>query len=66
MDGEPVSARYPLSWLDGLGRAYPLVWLRNQRQFDVELWVDGVFVGYVPHRAYDVEADYDEAARLSA
>ena len=66
VDGRPESARPVLSWVDGLGRRHPLVWLRGERVYDVELWLDGVFVGYVPDRSGDLEAAYADAERLTA
>ncbi len=66
VDGRPVAAHPRLSWLDGLGRHHPLVWLRGERMYDVELWLGGVFVGYVPGRTGDVEAAYEDAERRSA
>jgi hypothetical protein len=65
LDGTPTSAR-PVSWLDGIHQPYPLVWLRRERQYDVELWVGGQLVGYVPGPDPQVEAAYEEAERRIA
>lgn len=65
IDGTPTSVR-PVSWLDGIHQPYPLVWLRRERQYDVELWVGGELVGYVPGPDPQVEAAYDEAERRIA
>lgn len=54
-----------LSWVYGLGR-HPLVWLRGERMYDVELWIDGTFLGYVPGHSGDLEAAYEAAERRSA
>lgn len=66
VDGHPLSAHPVLSWVDGLGRRHPLVWLRGERVYDVELWLDGAFVGYVPGHDGDVEAAYAAAERKIA
>lgn len=66
VDGRPLGAQPRLSWVDGLGRRHPLVWLRGERMYDVELWLDGTFVGYVPRRDGDLEADYEDAERRIA
>lgn len=66
VDGKPVSVRPTLSWVDGLGRRHPLVWLRGERVYDAELWLDGAFVGYVPGHDGEVEAAYADAERKSA
>lgn len=66
VDGRPVSAHPILSWVDGLGRQHLLVWLRGERVYDVELWLDDTFVGYVPGRDGDVEAAYADAERQIA
>ena len=65
IDGAPTSAR-PVSWVDGLDQPHPLVWLSRERQYDVELWVSGELVGYVPGADPAVEAAYDEAERRIA
>ena len=66
VDGRPISAHPILSWVDGLGRRHLLVWLRGERVYDVELWLDGVFVGYVPGHSGDIEAAYADAERRIA
>lgn len=66
VDGRPVDSRPILSWVDALGSRHPLVWLRGERVYDVELWLGEVFVGYVPGFSGDVEAAYDDAERLIA
>ncbi len=66
VDGRRLSAHPRLSWLDGLGRHHPLVWLRGERMYDVELWLDGAFIGYVPGHSGDLEAAYEAAERRSA
>jgi hypothetical protein len=66
VDGRPLGPHPRLSWVDGLGRRHPLVWLRGERMYDVELWVGDTFVGYVPGRNGDVEADYEDAERRTA
>jgi hypothetical protein len=55
-----------VSWLDGIHQPHPLVWLSRERQYDVELWVGGELVGYVPGPDPDVEAAYDDAERRIA
>lgn len=60
VDGCPAPAR-PVSWLDGIHQPHLLVWLEHRRQYDVELWLEGELVGYVPGPAPEVEAAYDEA-----
>jgi hypothetical protein len=65
IDGVRASAR-AVSWLDGIHRPYPLVWLSRRRQYDVELWVGGELVGYVPGRNAEVDAAYEEAERRIA
>jgi hypothetical protein len=66
VDGRHLGPRPRLSWVDGVGRRHPLVWLRGERMYDVELWLDGTFVGYVPDRTFDIEADYEDAERRIA
>lgn len=66
VDGRPLTRRSPLSWVHGIGRPHPLVWLRHERQYDVELWFADELVGYVPRRSPDTEAAYEAAERLSA
>jgi len=61
-----TQAARPVSWLDGIHRPYPLVWRSRQRQYDVELWVGGELVGYVPGPDADVEAAYEDAERRIA
>lgn len=65
IDGRPTPSR-PVSWLDGLSQPHPLVWLSRQRQYDVELWVGGELVGYVPAPDPAVDAAYEEAERRIA
>jgi len=65
IDGARTSAR-PVSWLDDIHRPYPLVWLARQRQYDVELWVGGELVGYVPGPDAEVDAAYEDAERRIA
>ncbi len=65
IDGTPTGRR-PVSWLDGIHQPHPLVWLSRERQYDVELWVGGELVGYVPGPDPQVEAAYDEAERRIA
>lgn len=66
VDGHPVAARPSLSWVDGLGCRHPLVWLRGERAYDVELWLGDRFIGYVPGFSGDVEAAYADAERRIA
>lgn len=66
VDGRRMPARQSLSWLDGIGRHHPLVWLRGERMYDVELWLADELVGYVPERGRDVEAAYNTAERMIA
>jgi hypothetical protein len=65
IDGTPTPAR-PVSWLDGIHQPHPLVWLSRERQYDVELWVGGELVGYVPGPDPDIEAAYEDAERRIA
>jgi hypothetical protein len=65
IDGTPTRVR-PVSWLDGIQQPHPLVWLSRERQYDVELWVGGELVGYVPGPDPDVEAAYEDAERRIA
>lgn len=65
IDGGLAPAPQSLSWVYGLGR-HPLVWLRGERMYDVELWIDGTFLGYVPGHSGDLEAAYEAAERRSA
>jgi len=65
IDGTPTRAR-PVSWLDGIHQPHPLVWLSRERQYDVELWVGGELVGYVPGPDPDIEAAYEDAERRIA
>jgi hypothetical protein len=65
IDGSPTGAR-PVSWLDGISQPHPLVWLSRERQYDVELWVGGELVGYVPGPDPAVEAAYEDAERRIA
>jgi hypothetical protein len=65
IDGSRAPVR-PVSWLDGINQRHPLVWLSRKRQYDVELWVGGELVGYVPGPDPDVDAAYDEAERRIA
>jgi hypothetical protein len=55
-----------VSWLDGISQPHPLVWLSRERQYDVELWVGGELVGYVPGPDPAVEAAYEDAERRIA
>jgi hypothetical protein len=65
IDGVQAPAR-AVSWLEGIHRPYPLVWLSRQRQYDVELWVGGELIGYVPGRDAGVDAAYEDAERRIA
>ena len=65
IDGTPTRAR-PVSWMDGIHQPHPLVWLSRERQYDVELWVGGELVGYVPGPDPDIEAAYEDAERRIA
>jgi hypothetical protein len=65
IDGTQAAVR-PVSWLDGIQRRYPLVWVSRQRQYDVELWVGGELVGYVPGPDPEVDAAYEDAERRIA
>jgi hypothetical protein len=65
IDGKQAAVR-PVSWLDGIPRPSPLVGLSRPRQYDVELWVGGELVGYVPGPDPEVDAAYEDAERRIA
>ena len=65
IDGRRTSPR-PVSWLDGIHQPHPLVWVSRRRQYDVELWVAGELVGYVPGPDPELDAAYDDAERRIA
>jgi hypothetical protein len=66
VDGRALRPHPRLSWVDGLGRRHPLVWLRGERMYNVELWLGETLVGYVPGRNGVIEAEYEDAERRTA
>jgi hypothetical protein len=58
VDGTPVEDGYPLRWTDLEGMPFPAVYVRDVRQYDVEIWVNGTCIHRVPPREPLAEAIY--------
>ncbi|MEP7247900.1 MAG: hypothetical protein ABI885_30015 [Gammaproteobacteria bacterium] len=63
IDGQPASKDYPLRWKDALDLPFTLLWLNHERQYDIELWVNGTLRGRVPPKSPAVDAIYDADER---
>jgi hypothetical protein len=58
LDGKPISRGRNLRWTDSLDLPYTLVYLDGERQYDIEVWVNGTLTGRVPSRSDAVDAAY--------
>ena len=48
-----------LTWTDAIGMPFTAIYLDGQRQYDVELWIDGTLRHTVPPKSPEVDAVYD-------
>ncbi len=56
LDGRPTDR---VRWVEGLGMPFVGIYFDGERQFDVELWVNGTLRSVVPTRRPEVEVVYD-------
>jgi hypothetical protein len=59
VNGIVQSEDYPLRWTDIEGMPFAGVYIGGQRQYDVELWLDGNLLHRVPARSDAAAAAYD-------
>lgn len=66
-DGVPQDEERPdLRWADSVYLPHVLIYLRGQRLYDTEIWVNGDLAGRVPPKSAEVDAAYDRHERGDA
>jgi hypothetical protein len=59
IDGQVPDPVPALTWTDAIGMPFTAIYLDGQRQYDTELWLDGILRDTVPPKSPQVDAVYD-------
>jgi hypothetical protein len=59
LDGRVPEPEPDLTWTDAVGMPFTAIYLNEQRQYGVELWINGTLRHSVPQQSPEVDAVYD-------